>query len=132
MTMQSRLDLVARVEAAYEARIARDYATTLKAFAPDARLRFIGRQDIFPFMGLHVGHAAILAALQGVDRAFTIGDFFLEDVLIDGDRGAARWSAMVRNLETGVGYEFEALDHLVFRDGLIISFTEFADTSRMI
>lgn len=128
----SKLDVVARIEATYEARIARDYSTALLGFAEDARFRFIGRQDIFPFMGLHVGHAAILSALTCVDRMFSIGDFFMEDILIDGERGAARWSAMVRNLETGVGYEFEAFDHLILRDGKIISFTEFADTSRMI
>lgn len=123
-----RLDTAALIEALLEARFADDLDLMLVGFTTDSRLRFVGNSNCEPFAGEWGGHAGIREGLARLSRTFAFEDFALDDVLIDRDRAAVRYTVLVRCRATGAEFELEVMAHIVLRDNLIMSMTEFADT----
>ncbi|MBL8574853.1 MAG: nuclear transport factor 2 family protein [Hyphomicrobiaceae bacterium] len=123
-----RLDTAALIEALLEARYANDFQLMLAGFAAESRLRFVGNSNCEPFAGDWSGHAGIVEGLDRLRQAFAFEDFAIDDVLVDRDRAAVRYTVLVRCRATGAEFELEVMAHIVLRGSLIVSMTEFADT----
>jgi ketosteroid isomerase-like protein len=53
----------------------------------------------------------------------------MEDLLIDGNRAAVRWSARVQNITTGDSFTTELADFIEVDQEKVISLNEFLDTA---
>lgn len=123
-----RLDKVAFLEAVLEARYTGELELMLSGFTRCARLRFVGNPACAPFAGDWQGHDGIRAGLERLALAFDCNDFAIDDCLIDGERAAVRYTLLLRDRRCGSELELEVMAHVVFREGLVASLTEFADT----
>jgi hypothetical protein len=131
-TTESAAYLKRMISGAYHLRFAGQCEPGIKAFSPKGRLRIEAERVDLPFAGEWHGRAQIGEALKMVDSLFKVEDFFIEDLLIDGDRGAIRWTAMVTNRSTGETVEVMVLDHIVFDENdQIASLTQFFDSAEL-
>jgi ketosteroid isomerase-like protein len=123
------IEIAARIEAACEALASDDIDLFLSAFAPDARWRLLGHNAGLPFSGNHAGHGAIRQMIASIYELFKMRDFFVEDIIVNGDSAAVRWSALATSKDTARQSAVEVFDHIIMRDGLIVSLTQFFDTA---
>jgi len=131
-TAESTAHLKRMISGAYKMRFAGQCEPGIKAFSPKGRLRIEAERVDLPFAGEWHGRSQIGEALKMVDQLFKVEDFFIEDILIDGDRGAIRWTAMVTNRASGDCVEVMVLDHIVFDEhDQIASLTQFFDSAEL-
>ena len=131
-TAESTAHLKRMISAAYQLRFAGHCEPGIKAFSPKGRLRIEADRVDLPFAGEWNGRAQISDALRLVDSLFKVEDFFIEDILIDGDRGAIRWTALVTNRASNEKVEVMVLDHIVFDEhDQIASLTQFFDSAEL-
>lgn len=131
-TDESTAHLKRMISAAYQLRFAGHCEPGIKAFSPKGRLRIEADRVDLPFAGEWNGRAQISDALRLVDSLFKVEDFFIEDLLIDGDRGAIRWTALVTNRASNEKVEVMVLDHIVFDEhDQIASLTQFFDSAEL-
>ena len=123
------IEIAARIEAAYEALAADDIDLFLSAFAENARWRLLGHNAGLPFSGNHVGHAAIRGMIDSIYELFRMRDFFVDDIIVQGDSAGVRWTALATFRDTGRQSAVEVFDHILMREGLIVSLTQFFDTA---
>ncbi len=123
------IEIAARLEAAYEALAADDIDLFLSAFAPDARWRLLGHNAGLPFSGNHTGHAAIRQMIASIYELFKMRDFFVDDIIVSGESAGVRWSALATSKDTARQSAVEVFDHIIMRDGMIVSLTQFFDTA---
>jgi ketosteroid isomerase-like protein len=113
----------------YAARVNNDIETIGRAFAPDVKYRMVGNP----------GHtkAAIQAdnfyqfkpLVEQMMKAFIMSDLNIRNILIDGERAVVHWQVKIESGKTGDIASTELCDVLEFKDGKIVSFTEFYDTA---
>ncbi len=101
----------------------------LSAFSPNARWRLLGNNAGLPFAGTRQGHDQIRHMIAQIYDHFKMRDFFIEDVLVDGQSAGVRWSAMATSKDTARQSAIEVFDHILMQDGLIMSLTQFFDTA---
>lgn len=131
-TAESTAHLKRMISAAYQLRFAGHCEPGIKAFSPKGRLKIEADRVDLPFAGEWNGRAQISDALRLVDSLFKVEDFFIEDLLIDGDRGAIRWTALVTNRASNEKVEVMVLDHIVFDEhDQIASLTQFFDSAEL-
>ena len=131
-TADSTAHLKRMISAAYHLRFAGQCEPGIKAFSPKGRLRVEADRLDLPFAGEWHGRHQISDALRMIDSMFKVEDFFIEDILIDGDRGAIRWTALVTNRSTHEMVEVMVLDHIIFDENdQIISLTQFFDSAEL-
>jgi ketosteroid isomerase-like protein len=123
------IEIASRIEAAYEALAADDIDLFLSAFAEDARWRLLGHNAGLPFSGNHTGHAAIRRMIASIYELFKMRDFFVEDILVSGESAGVRWTAVATSKDTARQSAVEVFDHIIMRDGMIVSLTQFFDTA---
>jgi ketosteroid isomerase-like protein len=123
------IEIAARIEAAYDALASDDIDLFLSAFAENARWRLLGQNAGLPFSGNHTGHAAIRRMINSIYEVFKMRDFFVDDIIVQGDSAGVRWTALATSRDTARQSAVEVFDHIVMRDGLIVSLTQFFDTA---
>jgi ketosteroid isomerase-like protein len=126
---QHYIEVMDRLDAAYEALSVNDMDLFLTAFSPDARWNLLGSGAGLPFAGLRCGHAAIREMIGLIFAEFKVRDFFIEDIIANESAAAVRWSALTTAINTGKQAQIEVFDHIVMQNGLIISLTQFLDTA---
>jgi ketosteroid isomerase-like protein len=124
-----RIDMAARLEAAYEALSVDDVALFLAAFSQSARWSLQGNIAGLPFAGMQSGHAEIRRMIRRIYDEFKMRDFFIEDIIVGDASAAVRWSALATSKQTGRQLQLDVFDHIVLNDGLIVSLTQFFDTA---
>ncbi|MGL4241557.1 MAG: nuclear transport factor 2 family protein, partial [Beijerinckiaceae bacterium] len=111
------------------ARAADGAAAVERFFTEDGELHVIGDPTSIPFARSHYGRDAARELVRQIDLEFACESFAVEKVLVDGDRAAMHWTAIVKHHGTGARGRVESLDHVLLRDGRICSLTEFFDTA---
>lgn len=128
---QTRQRLEDTIRSLYRARyegLADDY---LKYFAPDARLWVHGNPALNPGAGLRIGHDSIRRLLADLHRMNHYRSYHIDDIVVDGDIIAVHWRANLDFLDSGKGGEFELIDLIRLRDGLIVELHHYYDTGSM-
>lgn len=126
---QAFIEVVDWLDATYESLSRNEIDLFLTSFTPDARWNVVGVESGFAFTGLHVGHDAIREMIGQIYAEFRMRDFFIEDIIANENSAAVRWSAMATSIATGQAAQIEVFDHLIMRDRLIVSVTQFLDTA---
>lgn len=88
-------------------------------FTEDCRFVIVGNAAINAESGLRLGRDGVISAIDAFALSYTFSDALIEDILVEGDRGAVLWHATVRATPTGRVETFQVFDHLRFREGLI-------------
>jgi ketosteroid isomerase-like protein len=103
----------------------------------DALDRFCNDDICFRVLGHHAarsgpltyqGRDAVGLGVRNIHTNLQFMSFDIEDLIIDGHDAALRWHARFRHRGTGATGEFCVFDHIVLRNGLISSYSEFLDT----
>ena len=123
------LEIADWLDATYEALSVNDIDLFLTAFAPDARWTSLGQTTQLPFVGARIGHRAIREMIDLIYAEFKMRDFFIEDIIANGNAAAVRWSAMATSHATGQQSQIEVFDHIIIADRRIVSLTQFFDTA---
>lgn len=126
---QSFIEIADWLDATYEALSVNDIDLFLTAFRPDARWNILGHGTGMPFSGLRIGTDAIREMIRLIYADFKMRDFFIEDIIANGNAAAVRWSALSMSLATGQQAHLEVFDHIIIQDGKIASLTQFFDTA---
>jgi ketosteroid isomerase-like protein len=126
---QPFIEVMDRLDAAYEALSSNDLDLFLSAFAPDARWNLLGQGTGMPFSGIRVGTDAIREMISLIYADFKMRDFFIEDIIANENSAAVRWSVMSTSLSTGQQAYLEVFDHIILQGGKIASLTQFFDTA---
>ncbi|MEI8145985.1 MAG: nuclear transport factor 2 family protein [Alphaproteobacteria bacterium] len=121
----------AMVSLHYGARVDGDAELFSRCFTPDGALTILGDRRMLPQAGRHVGRAAIRNIVSAMASDLDCLDAFLVDVIAEGDRGVVHWHMTLRGATTGSIADFDVADHLILRDGLVASATEFIDTTSL-
>jgi ketosteroid isomerase-like protein len=115
----------------WELRLRNSSAAVDRYIAPDVRYRVNGAPDSIAMTHTVHGRDAFRETLRYLDAAIEIMDFIMDEPIVDGAEAAHHWRAVLRNRGTGGEFPLDVLDHIVFDDGLIVSYTEFLDTERL-
>ncbi|BAQ17071.1 nuclear transport factor 2 family protein [Methyloceanibacter caenitepidi] len=122
-------DMEAFLRGFYAARIEGDVEAVGAMFADDARFRIVGSPE-FSMLATSVhGREAIMGLFRTISDSFGLDEFSMEDLLVDGNRAAIRWSARVQNITSGDTFTTELADFIEIDGGKIISLNEFLDTA---
>jgi ketosteroid isomerase-like protein len=87
-----------------------------------------GPIDVFPFVGVRRGSAAVLQALGDLAKAYVLESHHPEIMIVDGDRAAVMADLAFKQIATGRMLRFRVANFLRFKDGRLIEFREFADS----
>jgi ketosteroid isomerase-like protein len=123
--------IVQRISKLLELRAKGELRAMLEFAAEDIVFELRGDWTAFPYSQPVRGKKALAEALTRVVIQFENLGSVVHDMVIDGDRVAIRRSAQIRNRGTGACAEVNFADFIRFRDGLVVEFTEIADSSAL-
>jgi ketosteroid isomerase-like protein len=113
----------------YAARIGGEVEAVGAMFAEDAQFRIVGSPEFSMLATTVKGREAITGLFRTISDSFDLEAFSIEDLLIDGNKAAVRWSACVQNITTGDSFTTELADFIEINLEKVISFNEFLDTA---
>jgi len=127
--MSDRVQMEKTLREAYAARQSGNLEAIERCFAPQLTFVMAGAPHMSPV-------AARIETLEGfrehlrlMIQTFVITHYDIRTILIDGDQAAVHWQASVRSSVTGEVLTTDLCDLVAFKDGRIVSFTEFCDTA---
>jgi ketosteroid isomerase-like protein len=109
-------------------RAAGNLSGMLDYIADDIQFLIRGNWIVFPYAEALRGKAAVAEALRNIGMQFENQGSTVNQMVIDGDRVAIWRTAHVRHRGTGLEADVEIADFVRFRDGLVVEFTEIADS----
>jgi ketosteroid isomerase-like protein len=125
-------DLPPWIAAFYRAYLTRDPALLDAILDDDVEWILTGPAEQFDLYGSRRGNQAALELVTRIMPCFyTITDFEIERLLVEGDRVAAYGSIRAVQRETGRSLCFRAAQFLRFRSGKVVAFRGIADTFDM-
>ena len=113
----------------YAARIGGEVEAVGAMFAEDAQFRIVGSPEFSILATTVKGREAITGLFRTISDSFGLEAFSIEDLLINGNKAAVRWSARVQNITTGDSFTTELADFIEINQEKIISLNEFLDTA---
>ena len=113
----------------YAARIEGDVEATGAMFGDDAQFRIVGSPEFSMLATSVQGREGIMGLFRTISDSFGLDEFSMEDLLMDGNKAAVRWSARVQNITSGETFTTELADFIEIDGGKIISLSEFLDTA---
>lgn len=125
MTEQSTRTLVADL---YDAYRRRDFDRVASYLHDDIDWIIYAPMNIFPFVGARRGKAAVLEALGGIAKDYTIERYEPKVIVVEGDRAAVMSEVAFRQRSSGRVLSFQLANFLLFRNSKVIEFREFANT----
>ncbi len=117
--------LVADLFSAYSRR---DFDRVAELIHEDIDWIIFGPVQVFPFAGHRHGRVAVLEALGGIAKDFTLERYEPRIVVVDGDRAAAMSDVAFKQRSTGRILSMQLANFMRFRDGKLVEFREFANT----
>jgi ketosteroid isomerase-like protein len=116
-----------RVHELVRLRMASDVNEILPLFVEDVELRYnCSKVGLFP-AGCWRGHDALRDNLRRTDIDYEPLDAEVQDLLVEGDRTAVRWTSRWRHRGTGRIYPMDMAHFLRWRNGQIVEMNEFID-----
>ncbi|NMJ39662.1 nuclear transport factor 2 family protein [Roseomonas sp. JC162] len=119
----------ARVEAIYAAYLAGDLPAVLDAMAPEIRWVSGEATSGAPWSGERLGRAGVEAYFAALAAACRIVDYRVGRIIADGDWVAVTATVRARFHQTGEEQQLDKVDVLRLRDGQVVEFREFYDTT---
>lgn len=113
----------------YAARIQGEVDALGAMFADDARFRIVGSPEFSMLATSVQGREGITGLFRTIADSFGLDEFAIEDLLMEGNKAAVRWSARVQNITSGDTFTTELADFIEIDGGKIISLSEFLDTA---
>jgi ketosteroid isomerase-like protein len=117
-----------RVRAMLEMRAAGDLRGMLDYAAEDIVYNLKGSWASFPYASPVCGKKMVAQALAIIAMQFENMGFVIHELVIEGNQIALRRSVKLRHRGTGKVGNVDIADFLRFRDGLVVEFTEVADS----
>jgi ketosteroid isomerase-like protein len=116
-----------RVHELVRLRMAGDVPALLKLFHEDVELRYnCSKVGLFP-PGQWSGHAALRENLRRTDIDYQPLDAEIQDILVEGDRTAVRWTSNWRHRATGRMFRMDMAHFLRWRGDRVAEMNEFID-----
>jgi ketosteroid isomerase-like protein len=116
------------VRSCYQTRRAADVERVLTYFHPNAEFRIVGSDLLKPLTETVSGLANLRKLFQELFRLWDWSKFQIKTIHVDGNVVFVHSSGELHHTPSGKSVNTEILDRIAIKDGLIISFTEFADT----
>jgi ketosteroid isomerase-like protein len=116
------------IRAFWQDRLINGPAAARKYFADDVEFRIMGGPQSLPGPRIFSGIDAVVQAINFIDANLEFLSFQILDLIIDGSHVALRWHATFRNYGTGVIGNLAVLDHIIVRNGKVVSYVEHLDT----
>ncbi|MFA6265172.1 MAG: nuclear transport factor 2 family protein [Pseudolabrys sp.] len=116
------------VNALYAAYAGHDFDRVASLLHDDIDWVIYGPIDIFPFVGMRRGRAAVVQALAGLAQVYRLQSHRIEVLIVDGDRAAVMADIGFNQIATGRLLRFRVANFLRIADGRLIEFREFADS----
>ena len=113
----------------YAARVNNDMETIGRAFAPDVKYRMVGKPGRTETAIQAESFYQFKPLVEQLMKTFIMSDLNIRSILIDGERAVVHWQVKVESGKTGDVASTELCDVVEFKDGKIVSFTEFYDTA---
>ena len=121
----------AMVSLHYGARVDGDAELFSRCFTQDGTLTILGDRHFLPQAGRYQGRKTIRDVVSAMASDMDCLDACLIDVIADGNRAVVHWHMTLRGTTSGSIADFDVADHLILRDGLVVSATEFIDTASL-
>jgi ketosteroid isomerase-like protein len=118
----------AQVTELYSAYQRRDFERIAAYIHDDIDWVIYGPVSVFPFAGPRHGRAAVLEAMAGIAKAYSLESYKLEILIVDGDRAAAMSDVSFTQRATNRTLRFRVANFLRFQDGKLIEFREFTNS----
>ena len=113
----------------YAARVNNDMETIERVFSPDVKFRMVGSPGHTDMAILAESFQEAQPMVEEMMKAFIMSDLNIRSIVIEGDRAVVHWWVKVESGKTGNVAHTELCDLIEFKDGRIVSFTEFCDTA---
>lgn len=113
----------------YAARIEGEVEALGGMFAEDAYFRIVGSPEFSMLATSVQGRKGITGLFRTISDSFALDTFSIEDLLMDRNKAAVRWSARVQNITSGDSFTTELADFIQIDGRKIISLSEFLDTA---
>ncbi|MEM7398588.1 MAG: nuclear transport factor 2 family protein [Pseudomonadota bacterium] len=113
----------------YAARIEGEVEAAGAMFADDASFRIVGSPEFSMLATSVQGRDGITGLFRTISDSFGLDEFSMEELLMDGNKAAVRWSARVQNITSGESFTTELADFIETDGEKIISLSEFLDTA---
>ncbi|HML92536.1 nuclear transport factor 2 family protein [Methyloceanibacter sp.] len=113
----------------YAARVAGEPDELGEMFAENAKFQIAGSPEYSMLATKVQGRDGIVSLFRTIADSFGLEDFAVQDMLIDGNKAAVRWTARVQNITAGDSFATELADFIEIENGKIISLNEFLDTA---
>jgi ketosteroid isomerase-like protein len=112
----------------WKERLENSAAALRRYTSDDVHFRILGGPPSLPGPWIFDGQEQVIQAVGVIDTNLEFLNFDILDMIIEGSEVALRWHATFRNRGTGEPGDMSVFDHIVIRNGLITSYTEFLDT----
>lgn len=123
--MSEHSDVRPQLQELYAARIRGDLPAVCACFHEEAYLRFAGAGGSHPVAASAHGAKEFGHLLAIMLKSFKLAEFATLSVLVDGQRAAVHWRALVHSRITGTVVPTEFADLIEVRGGRIVSYIEF-------
>lgn len=130
-TLDESVEVVTRqvVEEYAQARMSMDYRRVHAILHPDARYVMPANPNTSLFSGACCGREHICELMRQSDAMIEFYDARILDILIEGNRAAARWSTMQRNRGSGAAMPVSGCAFITQSGGLITEYVHYVDTA---
>lgn len=123
--MTDRAEIEKLLRQLHEARVRGDLPGLLGTFADDVSFRIAGASDGKPIAINARGVSQVRSWMTVMVKSFSLTDYELLSLLVDGPRGAAHWQVTTHSRITGLDVPTELVDLFEVDGGKIVSYTEF-------
>ena len=125
MATQSTRAIVEDLYAAYSRH---DFDRVTALIHDDIDWIIYGPIQVFPFAGARRGKAAVLEALGGIAKDYSLESYVPKIMLVEGDRAAVMSEVAFKQRSTDRTLRFILANFLRIADGRLIEFREFANS----
>lgn len=123
--MSSREEIETLLRGFYAARVRGDLRAVVETFAPSAKFEISGPSETSSISTIAVGIGEFRPLLAAMIKTFTLKDYGIIAILIDGENAAVHWRAKVHSNITGKTAVTEFVDLIHVRNWRIDSYMEF-------
>jgi ketosteroid isomerase-like protein len=120
-----RVEIDRLIRELYDARVRGDLDRLCKVFSDDAQFRIAGASHASPISVVAMGIEEIRSWLALMIKSFQLNEAAILSVIIDDTRAAGHWRARIHSRITGSTVATELVDLFQFREGRVVSYTEF-------
>jgi ketosteroid isomerase-like protein len=128
-SMSDRAQKEKLIREIYAARVNNDMETISRAFAVDVKYRMVGKPGRTETAIQAESFYQFKPLVEQMMKTFIMSDLNIRNIVIEGERAVVHWQVKIESGKTGDVASTELCDVLEFKDGKIVSFTEFCDTA---